>query len=83
MTRKLIVTVTLPAAEPFEASAWQGGVPPYVTSETQQVDRMLCRRMKCPRCGQRGFSYRAQHNAMGEYRVLAVSSCSCNVTVEF
>jgi hypothetical protein len=56
-----------------DSHGWRDGAPLSVPSEVVLIDLTTYRRMRCPKCGQRGFKAVPQHNAAGAYRVL----CSC------
>ena len=65
------LTVFPPAPEPATLPLWTDGAPAHVPAAAVEIDRRVCRALKCDRCGKRGLSFKPQHSGR-RYRVLGV-----------
>jgi Flp pilus assembly pilin Flp len=54
----------------FAVEGFRPGAPRHITAQSQAIDRLVCRRLKCPACRKRGCDYRPFTDGRA-YRVLA------------
>jgi hypothetical protein len=64
-------TATTPAAlAALYLLGWEDGAPRHITPETLEVDRRVCRALRCPHCRRRGLGFHPLRSGR-RYRVLA------------
>jgi hypothetical protein len=65
------LTVFPPAPEPATLPLWQDGAPAHGPAAAVEIDRRICKALRCDRCGKRGLVFKPQQSGR-RYRVLAV-----------